>query len=154
MIVSEGSAPVDAGGDEAADKGRRVRRRISDAGGLTQLGAHLETLMPGSVSSDRHWHEEEDELLFMIEGEAVVIEDDGEATLRPGDAAVWPKGTPNAHQVVNRSERPCSYLIVGARVAAGVIHYPDLGRTCHFDGRRWRVVDRDGTVLREGVEGS
>ena len=145
MIIRKDTTP-----DEGS--GTRSRRRVSDAGGLTQLGAHLETLMPGAVSSDRHWHEEEDELLYMLEGQAVVVEEGSEETLRPGDAAVWAKGTPNAHQVVNRSDRPCTYLIIGARVAKGAIHYPDLGRTCYFEGKRWRVVDRDGTILREGVE--
>lgn len=152
MRIPRDTTPVDVGDAERSEMGPYERRSISDAGGLTQFGAHLETLMPGSVSSDRHWHEEEDELLYMLEGEAVLVEEGDEETLRAGDAAVWAKGTPNAHQIVNRSERPCRYLIVGARVAAGVIHYPDVGRTCHFDGKRWRVVDRDGTILREGVE--
>jgi uncharacterized cupin superfamily protein len=152
MIVPKGTAPADEGSAETADKGPRRQEHVSDVGGLTQLGAHVETLMPGSVSSDRHWHEDEDELLFMLDGEAVLVEDAGEETLRPGDAAVWAKGTPNAHQIANRSSRSCTYLIVGARVAAGAIHYPELGRTCHFEGKRWRVVDRDGNVLREGEE--
>lgn len=78
MIVRRGSAPIEDGGDEGV--GSRSRQRISDAGALTQFGAHVDTLMPGSSSSDRHWHEEEDELLYMLEGEAT----DG-ATVR----ALW-----------------------------------------------------------------
>lgn len=151
MIVERGTAPLERG-TQSEGSGERSRRRISDAGALTQLGAHVETLMPGAVSSDRHWHEDEDELLYMLEGEAVLIEEGVEQTLRPGDAAVWAKGVPIGHQVANRSGEPCTYLIVGARVGRGVIHYPDLGRTCFFEGKQWRVVDRDGNVVREGTE--
>ena len=66
---------------------------ISNVGGLSQFGAYLETLEPGSRSSDRHWHEEEDEFLFVVSGAVTVIENDGEHHLNPGDAACWPAGS-------------------------------------------------------------
>jgi len=87
--------------------------RYSDAGSLTQYGVYVETLQPGSRSSNRHWHEKEDEFLYMLSGEATVIENDGAHVLHPGDAACWPAGVDNAHQVVNRSSAACSYLISG-----------------------------------------
>lgn len=62
-------------------------RRVSEAGGLTRFGAHVHTLQPGWRSSDLHRHEQEDESLCMLSGEATVIEDDDEHELRPGDAA-------------------------------------------------------------------
>ena len=86
----------------------------------------------------------------MLEGEATVVEEDGAHVIGPGDAAAWPAAMANGHQVVNRSDAPCSFLIVGTRQTQDVIHYPDLGRTLHIDGPTWRVVDRDGEVLREG----
>ncbi|HYZ05292.1 MAG TPA: cupin domain-containing protein [Rubrobacter sp.] len=92
----------------------RESLHLSEAGGLAQFVAHVHTLQPGSRSSDRHWHEEEDEFLYMLSGEATVIEEDGPHLLRPGDAACWPAGTANAHQVVNRSGALCSYLILGS----------------------------------------
>ena len=133
---------------EAAGEGKDWRH-LSDAGGLTQYGAYLETLQPGGKSSDRHWHEKEDEFIYVVSGEATV-EDDGEHVLHPGDAACWPAGVPIAHQVVNRSQTPCSYLIVGTRVTHDVCHYPESGRVLHTEGEDWRIEARDGKVLAAG----
>ena len=133
---------------EAAGEGKDWRH-LSDAGGLTQYGAYLETLQPGGKSSDRHWHEKEDEFIYVVSGEATV-EDDGEHILHPGDAACWPAGVPIAHQVVNRSQTPCSYLIVGTRVTHDVCHYPESGRVLHTEGEDWRIEARDGKVLAAG----
>jgi uncharacterized cupin superfamily protein len=133
---------------EAAGEGKEWRH-LSDAGGLTQYGAYLETLQPGGKSSDRHWHEKEDEFIYVVSGEATV-EDDGEHVLHPGDAACWPAGVPIAHQIVNRSQTPCSYLIVGTRVTHDVCHYPESGRVLHTDGEDWRIEARDGKVLAAG----
>ena len=144
MIIRKDSARR----GEAAGEGKEWRH-LSDAGGLTQYGAYLETLQPGGRSSDRHWHEKEDEFIYVVSGEATV-EDDGEHVLYPGDAACWPAGVPIAHQVVNRSQTPCSYLIVGTRVTHDVCHYPESGRVLHTEGEDWRIEARDGKVLAAG----
>jgi uncharacterized cupin superfamily protein len=123
----------------------------SDAGGLTQFGAHVVSLQPGARSSDRHWHEAEDEFLYVLDGEATVVEEDGPHVLGPGDAACWPAGAANAHHVLNRSDAPCSFIVVGTRAVRDVQRYPDLGRTTYVDGKDWRVMDdRSGKVLRQG----
>jgi uncharacterized cupin superfamily protein len=151
MIIRKGQPAADQDIENRAAKlGAFELRRCSDAGGLTQFGAYVETLQPGSRSSDRHWHEEEDEFLYILSGEATVVEDDGKHLLRPGDAACWPAGTANAHQVVNDSSEPCSYLIFGTRVSRDTVHYPDLGRTLYFNAGSWRLLGSDGTVIREG----
>lgn len=151
MIVRKGTVPADPGTEGRAERlGAFELLRYSDAGGLTQYGAYLETLQPGSRSSERHWHEKEDELLFVVDGEVTVVENDGEHVLRPGDAACWPAGAANAHHAVNRSGAPCSYLIVGTRLTHDVCHYPDVGRVLHTEGDRWRLVAADGTVLKSG----
>jgi uncharacterized cupin superfamily protein len=123
----------------------------SEAGVLAQFGAYVETLLPGSRSSERHWHEEEDEFLYMLSGEATVIEEDGAHLLLPGDAACWPAGKPNGHQVVNRSKAPCTYLIVGTRAPRDVVHYPDRGEVLYNEGDRWRLLRTDGTLLKSGT---
>jgi hypothetical protein len=93
MIVRRGQVRDEQGSEgRAAEYGAFECLRYSDAGGLTQYGAYVETLMPGSRSSERHWHEKEDELLYVISGEATVVEDDGAHVLHPGDAACWPAG--------------------------------------------------------------
>ncbi|MFN3629374.1 MAG: cupin domain-containing protein [Casimicrobiaceae bacterium] len=134
---SEGFGTVDTAG-------------FSDAGGLTQFGGYVQTLQPGARSSNRHWHEKEDEFLYVLVGEVIVTENDGEHVLHPGDAACWPAGVPNAHRVSNRSDAPCSYLIVGTRLTQDVCHYPDLGRTLYSEGETWRLVDADGQVVKTG----
>lgn len=152
MIIRKGQAPADPEAEVRAEQyGVSERLRYSDAGGLTQFGAHVETLQPGSRSSERHWHEAEDEFLYVLSGEATVIEDDVTHLLHPGDAACWPAGVANAHQVVNRSDEPCTYLIFGTRMAREVIHYPDVEKVGYIEGETWRLHrTSDGSVIMEG----
>jgi uncharacterized cupin superfamily protein len=122
---------------------------LGDAGGLSQFGAHLEVLHPGSRSSHRHWHEAEDELVYVLAGEVVLIENT-ETVMRPGDAAAWPAGLPVGHCLENRSDADATYLVVGTRKMADVVHYPDAGLTLTITGRRHRVFrDAEGRVLAE-----
>jgi uncharacterized cupin superfamily protein len=151
MIIRRGRASLQfATAEQAKRLGAYSSARLSEDGGLKQFGAYIETLEPGSRSSDRHWHEQEDEFLYVVSGEATVIEDDGEHLLVSGDTACWPAGTLNAHQVVNRSETPCSYLIVGTRVSHDVCHYPDSGRTLYTESYKWRLEEADGQVVKSG----
>ena len=108
-----------------APMSKRHYRRIAPAVGLTDFGVSHVVLEPGGISSQRHWHEEEDEFLVMIDGEAMLVEDEGETLLRPGDCAAFPKGVPNGHHLINRSDRPCTFVVVG-KPAEGDCHYPDI----------------------------
>jgi uncharacterized cupin superfamily protein len=137
-------------GVRRGQEGAREWLHYSDAGGLTHFGAYVETLQPGARSSERHWHEKEDEFLYLLSGEATVIEDDGEHVLRPGDAACWPAGFANAHTVVNRSSTPCVYVIVGTRATHDVCHYPDTGRVLYTEGEHWRMEGPNREVLKSG----
>ena len=173
MIIRKGQAPVIPADEEDAHYfGPSELLPLADVGGLTQFGAHLQTLHPGTRSSERHWHEAQDEFLYVISGEATVIDEDGSHPLQPGDAACWPAGAPNAHQVVNRSEAPCSFLIFGTRMLPDVIHYPDRGEVLYdfedgssrqernngalieelrtFEDGSWRLQRADGTLIKEG----
>lgn len=124
-------------------------RGLGEAGGLTQFGCHLEELPPGSRSSFRHWHEAEDELVYMLTGEVVLIEDQ-ETTLGPGDVAAWPKGHPVGHCLENRGTIPARYLVVGTRQATDIIHYPDHDLITHKDGTARRYTHADGRPYRTG----
>ena len=83
--------PIDAGTNYPEPFRRvvagRARKRLGNAAGLDQFGVNLTTLKPGAASALRHWHEKEDELVFILEGEVVLIDDNGETVLKPGDAA-------------------------------------------------------------------
>jgi uncharacterized cupin superfamily protein len=117
---------------------------IGDAGGLTQFGAHLEILPPGSRSGFRHWHETEDEMVYVLSGELVLIED-SETILRPGDAACWPAGLAIGHCLENRSGGDASYLTIGTRNRADTIHHTDHDLITHKDGPARRYTRRDGS---------
>jgi uncharacterized cupin superfamily protein len=144
MIVDPECAPTSAG-----DRGLETLR-LSVAGGLTQFGAYIATLAPGGWSSHRHWHEAEDEFVYVLEGEATVVDDDGTHLLSPGDAACWRHGDPNAHHITNARHVPLRYLVVGSRAASDVSHYPDSGWRQVNGTARWQILDADGTVRREG----
>jgi uncharacterized cupin superfamily protein len=148
-IVRKGTAPVETGTEaQVRAMGAFRAELISRAGGLAQFGAFVETLEPGSRSSERHWHANEDEFLYVLDGAATVVENDGSHLLGPGDAACWPAGVPNAHHVVNRSDAPCTYLIVGTRAPTDRVEYADVDRLYirHADGREERTR-RDGSPL-------
>jgi uncharacterized cupin superfamily protein len=151
MIIRKGQLQDYQGTENQAERdGAFELLRYSQAGGLTQFGAYVQTLQPGSRSSDRHWHQAEDEFLYVLSGEATVVEDDGAHVLLAGDSACWPAGAANAHHVHNRSNAPCIYLIVGTRAPRDVVHYPDSGQVLYNDEDRWRLVGSDGSLLKSG----
>ena len=105
-----------------ADVVGRWYRRLAPATGLSDFGASLVRLEPGAWSSQRHWHEGEDELMIMIDGEAVLVEEGSRTLLRPGDIVAWPKDVANGHHLINESAAPCRFLVVGT----------DNGKDCHY----------------------
>jgi uncharacterized cupin superfamily protein len=127
----------------AAAMAKRHYKRLAPAAGLEDFGASHVTLEPGGISSQRHWHEGEDELVVMLEGEAVLIEDGGETVLRAGDVAAFAKGVPDGHHLVNRSDAPCVFVAVG-RVAVTDCHYPDVDM--HLDAASGRFMRKDGSA--------
>jgi len=104
----------------------RQSTRLGVAAGLTQLGVNLTRLPPGTWSSQRHWHEHEDELVYVLEGEVVLVDDEGEHPLGVGDAAGFKAGVRNGHHLVNRGERDALLLTVGSRIDADCGEYSDI----------------------------
>ena len=118
----------------------RSRKRLGNAAGITQFGVNLCTLKPGAASSQRHWHENEDELVYVLQGEVVLCEDGGETVLKPGDAAAWKAGVANGHSLVNRSDRDAVFIEVGSRAATERAYYSDIDMMIERDekGRRYQ----------------
>ena len=123
----------------------RARKRLGRAAGLTQFGVNICTLKPGAASSQRHWHENEDELVYVLEGELVLVEDGGETALKPGDAAGWKAGVPDGHCLINRTDRDAVYLEIGSRAARETATYPDIDMRAERDDKGMRYVHKDGT---------
>jgi uncharacterized cupin superfamily protein len=122
----------------------RERKRLGNAVGLNQFGVNLTTLKPGAASALRHWHEQEDELIFVLEGEVVLIEDDGETVLNPGDAAGFKANSPNGHHLVNKSNQDAVYLEVGTRSKYERAHYPDVDMMVVRDDKGMRYTHKNG----------
>jgi uncharacterized cupin superfamily protein len=104
----------------------REKQKLGNTVGLTQFGVNLTRIKPGAASALRHWHQHEDEFIYMIEGELVLVENDGEITLKPGDAAGFKAGVDNGHCLINRSTRDALYLEVGTRASSERVDYPDV----------------------------
>jgi uncharacterized cupin superfamily protein len=100
-------------------------RALGDAFGLTQYGVNLETLQPGAQSALRHWHTLSDEFVHMLEGELVLRTNEGETTMTSGAFVGFKAGERDGHHLVNRSDRPARFLVIGTRVPGDVAFYPD-----------------------------
>lgn len=124
----------------------RSRQRIGDAGGLTQYGVNLCTLKPGAASAHRHWHKNEDEFVYILSGEATLIEDDGEQVLKPGDAAAFPAGSGVGHHLVNRTGEDVLFLEIGTRAETETVEYsdPDVDMKAVKGANGWRFLHKDG----------
>lgn len=126
----------------AAPCANRTRRRLGNAGGLQDFGVNLMTLPPGGWSSQRHWHSHEDEFVYVLQGELVLVEDNSRMLLTAGDCAAFPKNSGNGHHLVNESSSEAVYLEVGSR-------HPDDLTTCSdidlmSSNRDGRFVSRTG----------
>jgi uncharacterized cupin superfamily protein len=124
----------------------RARRALGNACGLTQFGVNLTTLAPGTHSAMRHWHTHEDEFVYIVSGELVLVTDAGEQVLRVGECAGFPAGKRDGHHLINRSNAPAQYLEIGSRNEADLVDYSDDDVTLinTIDGERY--VHKDGSA--------
>ena len=127
----------------------RFKQKLGDAVGLTQFGVNITCIKAGSASALRHWHEQEDEFIYMLEGELVLQENDGETVLRPGDAAAFKAGSGVAHCLINRTDRDARYLEVGTRASSERVHYPDVDFMMERDGSGRRYYRKSGARIAD-----
>jgi uncharacterized cupin superfamily protein len=123
----------------------RARTRLGDAAGLTQFGVNLLRLPPGAWSSQRHWHTGEDEFVYVLSGEIVLVSNAGEEILRAGDAAGFPANDLDGHCLQNRSDRDATVLEIGSRMTGSVAYYPDIDMVAPAGGKPAAYTHRDGT---------
>jgi len=123
---------------------QRKRLRLGDVAGLTQFGVNLLRLPPGTWSSQRHWHTAEDEFVYILEGEVVLVSDAGEEVLRAGDCAGFKAGEANGHHLQNRTNAEAVLLEVGSRNPENDgVDYPDLDLAIRAGTRSF--LHKDGT---------
>jgi uncharacterized cupin superfamily protein len=134
----------------------RARQKLGDMAGLTQFGVNLLTLPPGTWSSQRHWHTESDEFVYVIEGEVTLVTDEGPEVLGAGDAAGFRAGDTSGHCLQNHTRESAIVLEVGSRVASDGAFYPDIDLVAPPGGKPAQYTRRDGTpytdIKRRGPE--
>lgn len=128
------------------NNGPYAERVLGDIVGLSQFGVRMERLAPGSSSSQRHWHETEDEFLYVVSGELILVEDE-ETVITAGECAAWKANDPIAHCLENRSKSDAVVLVVGTRSSKDVVHYTDHDVLLHRDGDAYHFTKADGTPI-------
>jgi len=123
----------------------RVKHRVGDHAGLDQFGVNVTTLPPGEQSALRHWHTNEDEFVYVIEGEVVLATDDGEEVMTAGMCAGFPAGVPNGHHLINRSDAPARFLEIGTRTATDEGIYPDVDLHARLADGVYTFTKKDGS---------
>ncbi|RED48607.1 cupin domain-containing protein [Aestuariispira insulae] len=128
----------------------RIKQKLGNALGLSQFGVNLVTLKPGGGSSQRHWHETEDEFIYIVQGTATLITDEGEQELTAGMFAGFPAGVPDGHNLVNKGVMDVVYLEVGTRTLNDKVTYPDVDMKLEMVDGNYRFLHKDGTPYPEG----
>jgi uncharacterized cupin superfamily protein len=125
----------------------RYRRRLGDHAGLKNFGVNLTRLEPGFESSMRHWHEKQDEFIYVLEGEVTLVTDSGRQKLGPGMAAGFPAGKADGHQLVNESDRAAIYLEIGDRTPDDAATYSDVDLAVRMIEGKWSYSRKDGKPI-------
>jgi uncharacterized cupin superfamily protein len=142
--------PVKTGSGYPAPHNEKVSGRSRWAGlgnlfGLDQFGVNVVTLDPGSWSSHRHWHAEEDEFVYVLAGEVVLGDDSGDHVMTPGMCAGFKANNGNGHHLKNLSDKPATYLEIGTRKSKDHVTYSDIDMLAVKDGGPWRFTKKDGS---------
>jgi uncharacterized cupin superfamily protein len=123
----------------------RSKRALGNALGLRNFGVNLVSLAPGAHSSERHWHERQDEFIYVLEGEITLVTDAGAQVIGPGMCAGFPASKADGHHLINRSTATATYLEVGDRLPGERVHYPDADLEGRSANPATRFFHKDGT---------
>ncbi|MDI3336167.1 cupin domain-containing protein [Defluviimonas aestuarii] len=148
-VIDKSKVPVKTGSiypqPYASQMAGRSSLRLGDAGGLTQFGANEVILQPGALSSLRHWHHREDEFVMVTQGECVLVQDEGETTMRPGDCAAFPAGYPNGHHFINKTDAEARFLVIGSRMNPEKATYSDVDLEVELKDGKATFTHKNGT---------
>ena len=124
----------------------RVKKRLGNAAGLENFGVNLVELAPGSASALRHWHDKQDEFIYVVSGEITLLTDAGEEILKVGDCAGFPAGVANGHCLINRSGEKATYLEIGDHTSDDEVTYPDDDLVAQNSAKGWIFTHKDGKL--------
>jgi uncharacterized cupin superfamily protein len=105
---------------------KRYNRRLGDHAGLKNFGVNLIRVLPGGQSSARHAHSKQDEFVYVLEGEFVLVSDAGRESVGPGTCIGFPAGTGDGHQFLNLTQKDAVFLVIGDRTPGDEVAYPDI----------------------------
>jgi uncharacterized cupin superfamily protein len=123
----------------------REKRPLGDLFGLSNFGVNLTRLLPNARSALRHAHSKQDEFIYILQGQPVLITNEGEKQLTAGMCAGFKAGTGNGHHLLNRSNEDVIYLEVGDRSAGDAAIYPDDDIQALFEDGKWQFTHKDGS---------
>ena len=104
----------------------RKKKRLGDTVGISQFGVNHTVLEPGAISAMKHWHEGEDEFIYVLEGTLTLVAGNEESTLKPGWFAGFPANRAIGHHIVNNSDTTACFIEIGSRrPGKDRVHYPD-----------------------------
>jgi uncharacterized cupin superfamily protein len=151
-VIDKSKCPVKTGSiypePYASQMAGRSSLRLGDAGGLTQFGANEVILQPGAKSSLRHWHHREDEFVMVTQGECVLVQDEGDYVMRPGDCAAFPAGNSNGHHFLNKSAAEARFLVIGSRMNPERATYSDVDLEVEMKDGKATFTHKDGTPYK------
>jgi uncharacterized cupin superfamily protein len=124
----------------------RSKKRLGDAAGLKNFGVNLTKLAPGSWSALRHWHAKQDEFIYVLEGELILVTNEGEQILTAGRAVGFPAGVANGHHLINRSNSVAIYLEIGDRTPEDEVIYPDVDLVANHSPNGWAFTHKDRSL--------
>ncbi len=122
----------------------RTKKRLGNAAGLQNFGVNLVELAPGSASALRHWHDKQDEFIYVLSGEITLVTDEGETILTVGNCAGFPAGVADGHCLINRSQAVATYLEIGDRTANDKVVYPDDDLVAQYSVDGWVFTRKNG----------
>ena len=125
----------------------RTKHLLGNQFGLDQFGVNYAILEPGVWSSQRHWHEKEDEFIYVLEGVVTLCDDSGEHELTSGMCAGFKAGNGNGHCLKNLSDRRVAYLEVGSRFTEERAHYSDIDMMVTLKDGAQKYTKKDGSAF-------
>ncbi|GIK47333.1 MAG: hypothetical protein BroJett013_00300 [Alphaproteobacteria bacterium] len=128
-------------------KGRRFGNRfrvLSNTRGekSNRIGVSYEELLPGKQSVPFHYHLMEEEHIVALEGECTLRLGDERYTLRAGEYVCFPAGQRAGHCLINHTDKPFRFIMIGTHEPNEVAVYPDSGKIL--------IRGLDRAILRDG----
>lgn len=150
MLINSESVPENTGSNYPQELQHlvqgRSKKKLGKAAGLKNFGVNLVTLQPKSSSSIRHWHSQQDEFIYVVEGKITLITNDGTQTLTTGDCAGFPAGEANGHHLINQSNSIAIYLEIGDKTSGDTVTYPDIDLVAKDSNNGWIFTHKDGRL--------